>query len=264
MRVLPFDSRLEPLFWEHVYLDIPHHYFFILDMKHDRPSTKILLTLDENDRIEGMMLIYRERIVQLRGSAEAAEALLARLDIQQAEIQGLETHRAPILSKFGKVNRTTDLLLMRLRSGEATLRVGHPVEQLSAADAEDIAALMRHGDPELWSEVSAQRIAERMADRLWLGIKINCRLVSIGGAIVDDWGSNISTVVTQKAYRSKGYAPCVVSALVEQILRQTSLVLIHVERDNAPAVRAYTKVGFKPYRRYFVARAESPERSLTS
>ena len=257
MRVLPLDSRFEPLFWKHVYLDIPHHYFFILDMKHDRPSTRILLALDENDRIEGMMLIYKERIVQLRGSAGAAETLLARLNIQQAEIQGLETHRALILSKFEKVNRTMDLILMRLRSGEATLRVEHPVKRLSAADADDIAALMRHGDPEWWSEVNAQRIAERMADRLWLGLKINSRLVSIGGAIVDDWGSNISTVVTQEAYRSKGYATSVVSALVDQILQQTSLVLIHVERDNAPAVRAYTKVGFKPYRRYFVARAES-------
>lgn len=264
MRVLPLDSRLESLFWKHVYLDIPHHYFFILDMKHDRPSTRILLALDENGRIEGMMLVYKGRIVQLRGSAEAAKALLARLDIQQAEIQGLETHRALILSKFAKVKRTMDLLLMRLQSGEATLHVEHPVERLSVADAEDIATLMRQGDPEWWSEVNAQRIAERMTDRLWLGIRINRRLVSIGGAIVDDWGSNISTVVTQEDHRSKGYATSVVSALVDQILQQTSLVLIHVERDNAPAVRAYTKVGFKPCRHYFVARAEKPEGSLTS
>ncbi|MDH5391254.1 MAG: GNAT family N-acetyltransferase [Candidatus Bathyarchaeota archaeon] len=258
MKVLPLDSHLEPAFWKHVYQDIPDHYFFILDMKHNRASTKILLALNEENCIEGMMMIFEERIVQLRGSVEAAKAILAELDIEKVEIQGLVEHKALILEKFKKAKRTLELILMTLRRGEETLHIKHPVVRLSTADAEDIAALMKHGDPEWWGEATAKKIADKIRERLWLGIKVNDQLASIGGATIDDWGSNIGTVVTHETHRNKGYATSIVSALVDRILQKTNLVLVHVESDNAPAVRAYTKVGFKPYRTYFVARAEKP------
>ena len=254
MKVLPLDSRLEPLFWKHVYQDIPHHYFFILDMKRDRASTKIFLALNQENRINGLMMIYRQSIVQLRGSVEAARALLAELNVEKVEIQGLEEHRALILEKFKKAKTTLELILMILRRGAETLQIRHPVVKLSIADAEDIAALMRHGDPEWWGETTLRQVAERMNERLWLGIKVDEQLVSIGGATLDVWGSNIGTVVTHEKHRNKGYATSIVSALVEQILQESNLALIHVERNNPPAIRAYTKVGFKPYKKYFVAR----------
>ena len=256
MKLLPLDSDLEPLFWKYVYHDVPHYYFFILDMKHDRPSTSITLALNQQNRIEGMMMTYRQRIVQLRGSVEAAKALLSKLDIEKVEIQGLEAHRPLILDRFKKVRTTFELILMTLRKGEEALRIRHPVVKLSVADAEEIAALMRAGDPEWWGETKARQIAERMKERLWLGIKVDGQLVSIGGATIDDWGSNIGTVVTHEDHRNRGYATSVVSSLVKQILQKSDLALIHVESNNPPAIRVYTKVGFKPYRRYFVARAE--------
>ena len=256
MKVLPLDSKLEPLFWKHVYQDIPHHYFFILDMKRDRSSTKILLALNQENRIDGMMLIYRQSIVQLRGSVEAARTLLAQLDLKKVEIQGLEEHRDLIFDRFGKPKKTLELILVILRRGAETLQIKHPVFKLSTADTEEIAALMRHGDPEWWGEITSKQIAERMNERLWLGIKVDGEMISIGGATVDVWGSNINTVVTHEKHRNKGYATSIVSALVEQILRKSNLALIHVESNNPPAIRAYTKVGFKPYKKYFVARAE--------
>jgi len=256
MKVLPLDSRLEPLFWKHIYQDIPHHYFFILDMNRDRASTKILLALDRKNRIDGMMMIYKQSIVQLRGSVEAAKTLLGKLDIEKIEIQGLEEHRTLILDKFKKPKTTLDLILMTLSKGAETLHIKHPVVKLSTADADDIAALMRQGDPEWWGETMSRKIAERMNERLWLGIKVDGQLVSVGGATLDVWGSNIGTVVTHEKHRNKGYATSIVSALVEQILQKSDLALIHVESNNPPAIRAYTKVGFKPYRKYFVARVE--------
>jgi len=256
MKVLPLDSHMSKCFGNTCIKTYPTTIFFIVDMKHDRASTKIRLALNERNRIEGMMMTYEDRIVQLRGSVEAARALLAELNVSQAEIQGLEEHRALILERFKKIRRTMELVLMTLRRGEEALHMKHSVERLSVADADGIAALMRHWDPEWWREVTAKKIVDRMSGCLWLGIRVNNQLVSIGGAKIDDWGSNISTVVTHESHRNRGYATSIVSALVDQILQMSNLVLIHVETDNAPAVRAYTKIGFKPYRRYFVARAE--------
>jgi predicted GNAT family acetyltransferase len=257
MDVVPCDARLEPLFWKHVYEDVPHYYFFILDTTHDRASTEILLALNEQDEIEGMMLIYKKRIVQLRGHHEAAEALLAQLDVKEVEIQGLKMHESLIRRKFKKVELAFEITLMILKKGEETPKVTHDVEQLSTEDAEDIAALMHHGDPAWWGDITGERIAAKMHERLWLGIKVDDVLVSVGGASIDEWGSNIGTVVTRESYRAKGYATSIVSSLVENILQETDLVLIHVKTDNTPAVKAYHRVGFNPYKRYVVARAKN-------
>lgn len=255
MNIAPLDSRLEPMFWEHVYQDIPHHFFFILDMKRDRGSTEILLALDEKDHIEGMMMTYKDKIVQLRGTTEAAKALLTQLTIRKVEIEGLEEHRTLILEKFEKVEKILEITLMTLKKGEEIPKPRHEVKRLSAGDAEDIAALMREGDPSWWREVAAEKIADEMDEHLWLGIRVGGQLVSLGAATIDEWGGNISAVVTRENYRNKGYATSVVSALVGEIVQKSAVALIHVETVNTPAVRAYTAVGFNPYKKYIVARA---------
>ncbi len=255
MNVVPLDSRLEPMFWEYVYQDIPHHFFFILDMKRSRASTEILLALDETDHIEGMMMTYKDKIVQLRGTTEAAKALLTQLTIRKVEIEGLEEHRTLILEKFEKVEKILEITLMTLKRGEEIPQLRHEVERLSINDAEDVAALMREGDPSWWREITAEKIADEMDERLWLGIRVGGQLVSLGGATIDEWGSNISAVVTHENYRNRGYATSVVSALVGEIVQKSAVALIHVETANTPAVRAYTAVGFKPCKKYVVARA---------
>lgn len=233
--------------------DIPHYYFFILDWKYSRDVTQILLALRQN-RINGMMLIYRQSVVQVRGTSEAAKVLLEHVNLEKVEIQSLMEHEPIVLKKYTPSIRH-ELVLMTLQRGDEKLYIRHPVTKLGIAEAEEIASIMRQSDPDFWSETTAQRIAEGMNERLWLGIKVNGKLASIGGARLTDWGSNIATIATVEEYRNRGYATSIVSALVKEILQKSNLALIHVLSDNPPAIRAYEKVGFKPYRKYFFARA---------
>jgi ribosomal protein S18 acetylase RimI-like enzyme len=256
MKVLPLDSHLESLFWQYVYEDVPHYYFFILDMRHYRAPTEILFALNGQNRIKGMMMTYKEKIVQLRGTIKAAKVLLARLDLEEAEIQGLEEHKPLILEKFKKVKTMLEITLMTLNRGEETLHLNHEVDRLSARDAGEIASLMKEADPDWWGEVTAEGIVDEMNGHIWLGIRVDDQLVSIGGAAPREWGGNIGVVATREGYRNKGYATSVVSSLIEKIFHTTDLALVHVENDNEPAVKTYTKVGFKPYKRYVVARTE--------
>jgi len=157
MKIVPLDSNLEPMFWDYVNQDIPHHYFFILDWKYSRDSTKILLALKQN-RIHGMMLIYRQEIVQIRGTSEAVATLLERLDLEKVEIQSLLEHESIVLKKYTPSIRH-ELVLEALRKGEETLYIRHPVTKLGIAEAEEIASIMRHADPE-WDDMTTRHIAE--------------------------------------------------------------------------------------------------------
>jgi predicted GNAT family acetyltransferase len=257
MKIVSLDAETESLFWRHVHTDIPDYYFFILDVKYDATNSKVTLALDEKGRIAGMMLIYHDAMAQLRGSNEAIKMLLAQLDHDKIMITTSKEY-APfeLPSQYIMKEEPRGLTLMMLRKGEETLQIRHDLVRLSASDTEDIAALMKACNFDWWGEINAQQIAERMKERFWLGVKTEGKLVSIGGTRIDDWASNIHTVATHQDYRCRGYATSIVSALVEQILKKSHLALINVETTNTPAIRAYTKAGFKPYKNYTVTKAE--------
>lgn len=254
MEIVPLAPALEHVFWRHVNQDIPHYYFFALDWKYDKDVSKILLALEGN-RVDAMMLVYRQSIVQLRGSDEAVRALLERLDVEEVELQAEEQHEQRVLEKYKAAIRHKMILMTLNKNGES-LQLVHPVVELCVSDSEEIALLMRLANPEAWGDTTSQRIVEGMRRVSWFGIVVNGELVSIGSVHLTEWGGLIGVVATHGAHMNRGYATSVVSKLVEQIFENRSMAMIYVLADNLPAVRVYEKVGFKPYREYFFMRGE--------
>ena len=254
MKIVSLSPALEPKFWEHVNQDIPHFFFFALDWEHNRNETKILLSLIEN-LIDGMMLIFKERKVQLRGSRESAKALLGRLVLEEVELQVLKQHEKYVLEKYKPI-WSHELVLMMLRKGEESLHITHPIVPLDSSDAEQIAAMMTRLDPEFWGEITSEQIVEGMSIMNWVGIKEDGELASIGRARLTERIGHIPTVATHEAHRNKGYATSIVSYLVRLILEKMPIAIIYVLSDNPPAIRVYRNVGFKPYRKYFFISGE--------
>jgi predicted GNAT family acetyltransferase len=255
LEIVSLEPVLEPIFWEHVNRDIPYYDFFAFDWKYNRSETKILLAMEGN-RIDGMMLVYKQNVVQLRGSNEAVKALLERLDLEKVELQALKQHEPFITEKY-KPTTTHEMMLMVLRKGEERLHVKHPIVKLDASDAEQIATMMKEAEPEFWGTVTGQNVIDGMnRGANWLGIKVDEELVSIGNARLTEWGGLIGVVATHKDHRNKGYATSIVSELVRQIVEKLPIAMIYVLSDNPPAIRAYQKAGFKQYKTYFFMRGE--------
>ncbi len=254
MEIVALNPALEPIFWEHVNQDVPHHYFFAHDWRYCRNETEILLALGEKGRIDGMMLIFEKRIVQLRGTRESGRALLARLDLDKVELQALEQHKQYVLEKY-EPTWSHELMLMVLHKGEEKLHMNHAVVTLNVSDAQQIAAMMNSIDQEFWAEVTPEQIAEEMNSTVWAGIRENEELVSIGRMRLTGEVGHIPTVATHEPHRNKGYATSIVSYLVGQILERKPTAIIYVLGGNAPAIKVYSRVGFKPYRDYFLMKA---------
>jgi len=249
LEIVKLGPSLEGAFEGHVRKDIPHYFFFLLDWKYNRERTEIWLAMRQ-DEIHGMMLVYDRRIVQLRGTETAAEALLSEVDLENAEINVEPQHRQAILGKF-PLAKEYELVLMALRRGEEHLYPSEDVVRLTPDDAGGMADLMSTVDPEIWGRIiEPERIAASMDRTLWLGIFRDGKLVSLGNATMTDIASSIGAVATHGSYRNRGYATSIVSALLTEILKVSDLALIHVMRDNAPARRVYGKVGFRSYRNY--------------
>jgi hypothetical protein len=92
LKVVSLEDGYEQYFWKHVSRDPLDYYFFILDKRQRPEKTQILLAL-EGRKIEGLMLLYAGRIVQLRGTRDAVKALFEKVDLEQVELQ------APLVAK---------------------------------------------------------------------------------------------------------------------------------------------------------------------
>lgn len=242
------DESLQKPFWEHINREPLNYYFFMFDLKYRPDQCKIWLAVEEN-RIEGLLLVYRDSVVQLRGSREAVRLLLGKVDLEKVDLQAPLECEDVVLSKY-KPKVKEEITLMSLRKGEETIRMNEVSERLGEEDAEELGEIMRGEDPVWWGDVTGERLRANMEDAFWLGIRRNNRIASAGMTRLVDFASNISIVFTRKEYRNQGFATSIVSALVKEIMKVSNAALIHVLSDNAPAIRTYTKVGFKPYRSY--------------
>jgi predicted GNAT family acetyltransferase len=253
MKVVALYDGLERAFWNHTSADELDYYFFVLDWKLRRDQTKILMAM-EDDEIQGLMLIYRDSVVQLRGNQTAVRMLLDLLTLKEVELQAPLDCEAVVLRKFETPKIKERMVLMRLSRGEENIQVTTTPVRLGLDDAEEIVQLMRKADPSWWGETSVENMRKILAETYWLGIKQDERIVSVGSTRLVDFASNIGVVATEKDYRNRGYATSIVSALVSEILKTSFTAIIHVISDNAPAVHAYSKVGFKPYKTYLSIR----------
>ena len=254
MRIASIRDGFENAFWNHVNQDPLHYYFFILDWKERPEQTKIFLAM-EGKKIQGLMLVYADAIVQLRGNREAVEKLLDSVSLEKVELQAPLDCEDIVNRKYSPQIRY-ELVLMTLKKGEENIQVRSNPERLRPEDAEKVAEIMRKADPEWWGDITAENRRESLEKTYWLGIKRDGKIVSVGNTRFADVGSNIGVIATDERYRNMGYATSIVSALVQEILKRSPPALIHVLSDNAPAIRAYSKVGYKPYRHYLLIRAE--------
>lgn len=254
MKVVPLGEGLEKAFWNHVNRDPIDYYYFIYDWKLNRDHTEILLAVEE-EKIEGLMDIYKDYNVGISGNREAVEMLLEHLNLDKVWLSA-PLKCEDIISKKYRFLDKDEMITMCLSKGEEHIRIKHAPEKLTVEDAEEIAELKRNADPMLWSDYTTELQKSLMENALSLGIKLDGKIISVGCAYLADFGGAIVALATHEQYRNMGYATSILSALVKEIFKKSSTALIEVASDNAPAIHVYSKLGFKPYKSFLFIEGE--------
>jgi len=253
LKVVSSEDGYEQAFWNHVDRDRLEFYFFIFDKRQNRDKTQVFLAL-EGRKIEGLMLIYAGRIVQLRGTREAVKALFEKeVDLEHVELQAPLDCEDIILRRY-RPSLKFEIILMSLRKGEENIRMKHVPVRVGDEDVEEFVEVLRKADPEVWGDLDIEQQKAAWKDAFLLGIKYQGKLVSVGNTRFVDLASNIGAIATDEGYRNMGFATSIVSALVKEILENSPVAIIHVRKDNASAIQVYSKVGFKPCKRYLLIR----------
>ena len=257
MKIVPLTSQHEPLFWQHVHQNIVQYFFYALDWVHEKSKTQITLAL-HNNHIIGMMLTYNQRIINLRGQSQAIEAFLASIDLQEVELLAPPQYKHRVLQFFSPTTLDTTLMAMTLNKERVTPQSAYLITQLHESDASNIATVMQEADPSFWGDMTAQRILRKMPNFQWIGIK-NPHLISVSSYRFSEWVGWVSIVATARTHHNQGLATATLSHAVADLLEKQTQALIHVRADNAPAIHVYQKVGFTPYKSYFLMRGRKKD-----
>jgi ribosomal protein S18 acetylase RimI-like enzyme len=120
------------------------------------------------------------------------------------------------------------------------------VEPLTPADSGELNRLYRLG---FGSWIPPQAVSEG----IYRGIRVNDRLVAAAGTHVIGRGSRIAVVgnvLTQPAFRGRGYAQATTAAVTAQLLEFCDHVVLNVRSDNPPALNAYRRLGYTEHVRF--------------
>ncbi len=240
-----------PAYMEIVEQDYVDYYFFVNDVLLQRDRTQVWLAI-EREEIVGLMLIYNDSMVQLRGSPEAVGFLLSSLSLETVEVEVPRDCEDLLLAKFPVYKTKENMTIMQLEKGKENLKIALEPERLQPENADEIAQLMRESYPLMWSDMTGEavKILTSPKEVVLLGIRCEGRLVSFGGGILTAHVGLVTWLGTLEQFRHQGFCGSILSALVREGLKVADFMAIHVLDDNSEATRIYEKVGFKPYRSY--------------
>ena len=120
-------------------------------------------------------------------------------------------------------------------------RVTHRVRRLGVDDLEDVIDLYGHASRTYFT-------GDRIERELYFGVFVGSTLASAAGTHVRSRTAGLAAVgnvLTRMAYRDRGMATSVTSAVTAAALEEHRDVVLNVRQDNAPAVSVYERLGYR-------------------
>ncbi|MFX0021035.1 MAG: GNAT family N-acetyltransferase [Candidatus Hermodarchaeota archaeon] len=240
IRVTPDN---EAFFYDYIKNNFAEYFFFHVDYAQYPESTEIYMALDNEEKIHGMVLIWKNRRIQLRGSVTSLEFLLNGKNYNPISVTGFEHHKRLISKFFPDHKKEIALYRMELRKGDHKDFEKFTFQKLNESHREEIISLMRIADPIFWGSRTPEDILID-ENNIWNGIMNKRHLICIVGLWKYESIGYIAVVGTHPDYWNRGYASSLISSTFKDLFQDKEQCFITVRMANAPAIHTYKKLGF--------------------
>ncbi|MFW9865026.1 MAG: GNAT family N-acetyltransferase [Candidatus Thorarchaeota archaeon] len=243
LRVIQIKRENEALFYDYMKNNFAEYFFFHVDYVQYPESTKIYMALDDEEKIQGMVLIWKDRRIQLRGSISSLEFLLSGKNYKPVSITGFDTHRELIAKFFPAYKKEIALYRMGMKKGDQKDFEKYTFQKLNESYREEITSLMRIADSIYWGSREPENILID-ENNSWYGTVIEKELICIVGIWKYETIGYITIVGTHPNFWNQGYASSLISSSLKDLFQEKNQCFITVRVGNPPAVHTYKKLGF--------------------
>jgi len=142
-----------------------------------------------------------------------------------------------------RFERVDHMRRMNVNVNKFRPRINQDVRRLRPDDLDAVIDLYGHASRTYFTP-------ERMRREIYFGVYHADVLVAAAGTHVRSAKSGIAAVgnvLTRLAYRGRGMARSVTSAVTETALEQHRDVVLNVREDNAPAISVYERLGYQTH-----------------
>ncbi|MFW9782601.1 MAG: GNAT family N-acetyltransferase [Candidatus Heimdallarchaeota archaeon] len=243
LRSIRVSPDNEAFFYDYIKNNFAEYLFFHVDYAQYPESTEIYMALDNEEKVQGMVLIWKNRRIQLRGSIASLEFLLNGKNYNPISITGFATHKKLISKFFPDYNKEIALYRMGLKKGDQKDYEKYKFQKLNESYREEITSLMRIADPIFWGSRTPEDILIDQ-NNTWHGIMEENNLICIISILKYENIGYIAIVGTHPDYWNQGYASSLLSSTLKELFREKNLCFITVRMANIPASHTYKKLGF--------------------
>ncbi len=169
------------------------------------------------------------------------EVLVGVIKPRDAYFQASEIHQ-PVLGELYQLEAPLAMLRMVVDADSFRPFAG-PADRLGPGDIDD---LNRHYQLGFRTGFPISVVE----DGVYYGVRVRDRLVSAAGTHVVNPREGIGVVgnvMTHADFRGHDFAKVVTSAVTAELLSRTDDVALNVHADNAPAIAAYVRLGYRTH-----------------
>lgn len=148
--------------------------------------------------------------------------------------------RLPIEASY-RFERLDVMHRMVVRAETFLPRIAHRVTRLGPHQLDDVIDLYGHASRSYFTP-------QRLAHELYFGVFSGGQLVAAAGTHVRSGAAGLAAVgnvLTRLAFRGRGLATTVTSAVTEAALEEHPDVVLNVRQDNSPAIAVYRRLGYR-------------------
>ena len=221
------------------------HVFAFYDLQF-KPEQTACHVAYENQRLAGYILIYRAfecPSVVLECPPHLGSELLAHLDEDRFIMHSPPDLLPAIETKYPHAEHYVEAWML-VKRNQSVVSPSENVRRLCPEDAQQLAVLLSTRRER--KKVDVSKCVGWLDEQPMYGVFIDGELVSYAGSFIQTsqvW--MIGGVYTHPDYRNRGYATQATLAITQQALRSAESAALFARADNAPAIKAYTKIGYR-------------------
>ncbi|MFX0155697.1 MAG: GNAT family N-acetyltransferase [Candidatus Hodarchaeota archaeon] len=243
LRSIRVSPDNEAFFYDYIKNNFAEYFFFHVDYAQYPENTEIYMALDNEEKIHGMVLIWKNRRIQLRGSIDSLEFLLNGKNYNPKSVTGFSKHKGLIATFFPDYKKEIALYCMGLKKKDQKDFEKYKFKELNEDYREEIIKLMRIADPIFWGSHEPEDILID-ENNIWYGIIEGNELISIIGIWKYQNIGYFTIVGTHPDYWNQGYASSLISSALKDLFLEKEQCFIVVRIANVPAFHTYKKLGF--------------------